>query len=76
MIILSMKTALFLYLALMLFLLFLLWGITHLRYKKKPPLPPLFHLVTCQYCLHPFLEKPSKKIVKCPVCNLLTKLNK
>lgn len=68
-------TALLLYLGLFLTICFSAWGISHLKNRHKKILPPLFQLITCEFCHYQYLAKNGEKISQCKQCSSYNKQN-
>lgn len=76
MISLSMTTALMLYLALTLIILFSLWGYHHYTLRNKKIIVSEEELFLCEYCHFAYLADRAKQVNKCPQCSSYNKGNK
>jgi len=75
MIAIEITSALLLYLGLFLLICFGAWGISHLKQRRKKPLPPLYELAICEYCQYGYLLRTGEKVSCCPQCQAYNKEN-
>lgn len=51
------------------------WLFSHLKARKKQPLPPIYTLCTCEYCTFHYLSETGQQITSCPQCGCFNKLS-